>query len=78
MSFQHFDPEAEKQKQEQFLSGLEQAKTDQDELTEILDQYDFDDAVIEEFNAISERFLRLRNEFHLLSKVTQLRLNSNV
>lgn len=72
MNLENFD-----RQREDYLSELEAAKTDSQELAEVLTEYDFDDSIVNEFNRISRRFQSLKQEFLALKKTTTMRLTEN-
>jgi hypothetical protein len=72
-----FDIEAKRRKQEEYLSNLEAAKTDDRELAEVLEEYDLDEAILNEYNTVCKRFQHLKQEFLSLKRVTALRFEKN-
>ncbi len=51
---------------EQISNQLNDFKTDENELEEVLNQYDLDEALEAEFNAIDEEFKELQIEYKTL------------
>jgi len=51
---------------EQFEAQLEDFKTDEDELEEVLSKYDLDEALEAEFNVIDARFRELQISYQTL------------
>lgn len=72
-----FDLDAQRQKQQEFLNEMEEAKTDEHELAEVLDQFDFDEQILQEFNTIMQDFQNLRQEFLALKRTNQQRYSPN-
>jgi hypothetical protein len=58
--------------QENASDKLQDLKTDETELEEVLDRYDLDEAIDAEFNALEERFKQLQIRYQSLLNTERL------
>ncbi|NJL19760.1 MAG: hypothetical protein HC895_01380 [Leptolyngbyaceae cyanobacterium SM1_3_5] len=74
---EEFNLDDQRRKKQEFLDAMEDAKTDEHELAEVLDQFDFDEQILQEFNSVTHEFQHLKQEFLALKRSNQLRFSPN-